>query len=127
MPTALILEDDADTVALLQRALEQEGYSVVAAERASQAIDLFDQHKPDLLLLDIGLPGADGFFALRRLRARHESLADGRKRMFLMVSARDDFNAAEDAARFGADSFLPKPIQLKELQARARAFKDELR
>ncbi|MBX7059854.1 MAG: response regulator [Leptospirales bacterium] len=117
---ALILDDDPDSVALLRKAVTEAGFQAADCSRAADAINLFDQYKPQLLLLDIGLPGQDGFFALRRLRARHQALNDGVHRVFLMVSARSDYNAAEDAANFGADGFVNKPFNIQELQGKIR-------
>lgn len=122
--TALILEDDSDCAQLLSRIVSEEGYTSVVCARAADAINAFDAHKPELLLLDIGLQGAqDGYYALRRLRARHEALKDGVPRIFLMVSARDNYGDIEAAVDFGADGYITKPFTKTEVQLKIREIK----
>ncbi len=112
----MIVEDDATLASGLARALQNEGYEVTQVDTGESALDALDSARFDLLLLDIGLPGIDGFEVLRRLRAAGQSLP------VLVLTARD---AVDDRVRgldLGADDYMPKPFALPELAARVRAL-----
>jgi DNA-binding response OmpR family regulator len=118
MPTVrlLIVEDDTSLATGLMRALSNEGYDVSAAVNGEEALERVRSEPYDLLVLDIGLPGIDGFEVLRRLRAGGYALP------VLILTARD---AVDDRVRgldLGADDYMPKPFALPELAARVRAL-----
>jgi two-component system OmpR family response regulator len=112
----LIVEDDTSLATGLMRALSNEGYDVAAAVNGEEALERIRSEPYDLLVLDIGLPGIDGFEVLRRLRAGGYALP------VLILTARD---AVDDRVRgldLGADDYMPKPFALPELAARVRAL-----
>lgn len=112
----MIVEDDAMLASGLARALQNEGYEVTVADTGEAALDALGSTRFDLLVLDIGLPGIDGFEVLRRMRSAGQSLP------VLVLTARD---AVDDRVRgldLGADDYMPKPFALPELAARVRAL-----
>jgi two-component system response regulator MprA len=112
----LVAEDDALVAASVRRALEYEGFTVTVVGDGPAALGAAVAEPPDLVVLDVMLPGLDGFGVCRALRAT------GREQMVLMLTARDataDRVAGLDA---GADDYLVKPFAYEELLARVRAL-----
>jgi DNA-binding response OmpR family regulator len=112
----LLAEDDPAIAEPLSRALQREGYEVRVVEDGPTALDATAEHRIDLLVLDLGLPGMDGLEVCRRLRA------GGTELPVLMLTARTDevdFVVGLDA---GADDYVAKPFRLAELLARIRAL-----
>ena len=112
----LIAEDDEVLADGLARYLQQAGYGTERVANGAHADSLLSTEEFDLVILDIGMPGLDGFEVLRRLRARRREIA------VLILTARD---AVEDRVRgldLGADDYLVKPFALVELEARLRAI-----
>jgi two-component system OmpR family response regulator len=112
----LIVEDDSTLASGLARVLEAEGYAVDVVARGEEALAAAQQERFDLLILDIGLPGIDGFETLRRLRA------GGARVPVLILTARD---AVDDRVRgldLGGDDYMPKPFATAEVTARVRAL-----
>jgi DNA-binding response OmpR family regulator len=112
----LLAEDDASIADPLSRALQREGYEVEVVGDGHRALEVASSRLPDLLVLDLGLPGIDGLEVCRRLRAA------GRGIPVLMLTARADevdFVVGLDA---GADDYVAKPFRLAELLARIRAL-----
>jgi len=112
----LLAEDDAAIADPLSRALHREGYEVHVVSDGQSALETASTGVPDLLVLDLGLPGLDGLDVCRRLRAA------GRGIPVLMLTARADevdFVVGLDA---GADDYVAKPFRLAELLARIRAL-----
>jgi two-component system, OmpR family, response regulator MprA len=112
----LVAEDDALVAASVRRALEYEGFAVTVVGDGPAALGMAVAEPPDLVVLDVMLPGLDGFGVCRALRAT------GREPMVLMLTARDataDRVAGLDA---GADDYLVKPFAYEELLARVRAL-----
>ena len=102
----LIVDDEPDVVVPMQFLMEQQGYSVMAAFRGEDALDLIYQYKPDLVLLDIMLPGIDGWEVCEiiRLNQNYRDI----KIVFLTAKGRD-----EDVAKglaLGADAYITKPF-----------------
>ena len=109
----LVVEDEPQMRKFIRASLTSHGYRVLEAERASEAMGLFTSHHPDLVLLDLGLPDADGLELTRQLRGFSRTPV-------LVISARgreDDKVSALDA---GADDYLTKPFGVNELLARMR-------
>ncbi|CAN5725891.1 response regulator transcription factor [soil metagenome] len=111
----LAVEDDERIRAALRMALEDEGWSVVEADSGEQAAALFDTHPPDVVLIDIMLPGIDGFELCRTLRRTSDV-------PIIMVTARNDTHDVVAGLEAGADDYLTKPFAPKELSARIRAL-----
>jgi two-component system OmpR family response regulator len=112
----LIVEDDPGLSAGLGRILEGEGYAVDVVRSGEQALLAVKQESFDLVILDVGLPGMDGFEALRRLRMTPQRVP------VLMLTARD---AVDDRVRgldLGGDDYVAKPFAMSELAARVRAL-----
>jgi diguanylate cyclase (GGDEF)-like protein len=113
----LIVDDDPDIVALVALNLEAEGYECHRAERGDDALDLALQLRPDLVVLDLMLPGVDGVEVCRQLRKDPRTAGAG----IIMLTARslrEDRLAGLDA---GADDYIDKPFDVDELIARVQA------
>jgi DNA-binding response OmpR family regulator len=98
--TILIVEDEHAVARGIQYALQQEGYEVAVARSGEEGLDIATHQAPDLVVLDVRLPGMDGFEVLRRLRAA------GAKMPVLVLTARDDEVDKVIGLELGADVFL---------------------
>jgi DNA-binding response OmpR family regulator len=110
----LVVEDDPRVLRLEQMVLEKEGYSVVSVESGEEALEVLAEISPSLMILDVGLPGIDGFIACQRIREFSPV-------PIIMVTGKD-FN--EDKVRgleSGADDYITKPFSPNELAARVKA------
>ncbi len=115
MASILIVEDDVELSAVLERRLAESGYHVRLAESGPEALVLVEERVPDVVLLDIMLPGMDGLEVCRRLRASHPLL------YIIMTTARSDEMDRVVGLEVGADDYVTKPFSLSELVARVRA------
>ena len=113
--TILIVEDEFAVARGIQYALQQEGYEVTVARSGEEGLEFATSQAPDLIVLDVRLPGIDGFEVLRRLRAV------GSKAPVLFLTARGDEFDKVVGLELGADDYVTKPFSLRELQARVRA------
>ena len=111
----LTVEDDERIRAAVKLALEDEGWLVDEAADGESAIDIFHQHPSDVVLIDIMLPGLDGFELCRTLRRTSDV-------PIVMVTARADTHDVVAGLEAGADDYLTKPFAPKELSARIRAL-----
>ena len=117
MSATLRLVDGASAVARgIQYALEQEGYQVTVAGSGEEALEIAGELAPDLVVLDVRMPGIDGFETLRRMRS------DGSKAPVLMLTARDEEMDKVIGLEMGADDYMTKPFGLRELQSRIKAL-----
>ena len=112
----LIVEDDSTLADGLSRLLGESELRVEHVATGEEAEVAFTRERFDLIVLDIGLPGIDGFEVLRRLRRRPEYVP------VLVLSARDAIEDRVHGLDLGADDYLPKPFALPELEARVRAL-----
>ncbi len=112
----LIVEDDGSLAAGLARALGLEGYVVEHVHAGEAALARVAQTEFDLVVLDIGLPGIDGFEVLRRLRLGWHAMP------VLVLTARDAVGDRVHGLDMGADDYMTKPFALPELAARVRAL-----
>jgi DNA-binding response OmpR family regulator len=110
----MVVEDDHSVRALVRLLLEDEGLLVVEAATGQQAVDRFDAESVDLVLLDIRLPGLNGFDVCRQLRR----LSDV---PIIMVTAQNDSHDVVAGLEVGADDYVTKPFNDRELLARVRA------
>jgi len=114
MVKALLIEDDRKLADLLREFLAQHGVEAVVAPDGVQALSLLTQHRFDILLLDLMLPGMDGLTLARRVRERWQT-------PIIMVTARGDDADKIVGLELGADDYLAKPFNPRELLARIRA------
>ena len=112
----LIVEDDAALARGLARILESEGYAVDTVTRGEQALLATRHERFDLVILDVGLPGMDGFEVLRRLRALPDPAP------VLLLTARDTLDDKVRGLDLGGDDYVAKPFAMSELVARVRAL-----
>jgi two-component system, OmpR family, response regulator MprA len=112
----LVVDDDAAIRRVLSRGLAAEGYEVATASDGGGALVELERHVPDLVVLDVGLPGLDGLAVARRARAKGVSVP------ILMLTARDDVADRVAGLDAGADDYLVKPFATDELLARIRAL-----
>jgi len=116
VPRLMIVEDDGSLAAGVARALGLEGYAVEHVDTGEKALTRMTDEAFDLLVLDIGLPGIDGFEVLRRLRL------SGHAMPVLVLTARDAVGDRVHGLDLGADDYMTKPFALPELAARVRAL-----
>ena len=112
----LIVDDESRVLNALRRTLAYEGYTVSIAENGESALNIARTKIPDLVILDLMLPGIDGLEVCRRLRAAGDSVA------ILMLTARDGIADRVKGLDIGADDYLVKPFALEELLARIKAL-----
>jgi two-component system KDP operon response regulator KdpE len=110
----LLVEDDEATRRAVAANLEGHGYGVRAAADGEEAMVLWELRRPDLILLDLGLPGIDGIGVLRRIRRDATTPV-------IVLSARGEERDKVEALDEGADDYLAKPFGMAELHARVRA------
>jgi DNA-binding response OmpR family regulator len=111
----LVVDDEPAIVAVVRGRLEQEGFAVQAAASGEEALAHVEADLPDLLVLDVMLPGLDGFEVLRRLRGA------GCPVPVIMLTARDEDVDKIVGLELGADDYMAKPFNPRELSARIRA------
>ena len=114
MATILIVEDEIELVKILRSYLEAAGYTVVTASRGDQGLALWEKQHPDLVLLDLNLPGMDGLDVARSIRRKDET-------PIIMVTARVEETDRLIGLELGADDYLTKPYSPREVVARVRA------
>lgn len=110
----LLVDDDQKIISLLKRGLAYEGFEVYTASDGETGLEATQKYQPHLVLLDIAMPGIDGFEVCRRLHLLGD-LA------IIMLTARDDVADKVNALDRGADDYVPKPFSFDELVARMRA------
>ncbi len=112
--TVLVVEDEASFVEALTIGLRREGFHVVVATDGAQALELFDETQPDIVLLDVMLPKISGIDVCRQLRKRTQI-------PIIMVTAKGAEIDTVVGLEVGADDYVTKPYRLRELVARMRA------
>ena len=110
----MIVDDDRNIAQLIRLLLEKEGYSVTTCGRGDEAVKAFSRDTPDLLLLDIMLPGMDGWQVCRAVRQQSAV-------PIIMLSAKDETFDKVLGLELGADDYITKPFENKELVARVKA------
>lgn len=114
MTHLLLVDDDLEVLALLQKFLAQHGYSVDIATDGASLWTAIERRKPDLIILDVMLPGDSGLVLCQRLRAEHNVAV-------IMLTAMGELSDRVVGLELGADDYLTKPFDARELLARVRA------
>lgn len=112
----LLVDDDAPIRRMLERTLTAEGYDVAAVADGGAALAQVERSLPDLIVLDVAMPGMDGLAVTRRLRAKGLAVP------ILLLTARDALAERVAGLDAGADDYLVKPFEVEELAARVRAL-----
>ena len=112
--TILVVDDEDYVRKLLQRILEESGYSVITVANGYEALERFSQHKVELVLLDIKMPGLDGFSVLEQIRKTSNVPV-------IMLTAVKETTTVSDTLSLGADDYVIKPFKQRELLLRIKA------
>jgi two-component system, sensor histidine kinase and response regulator len=113
----LVVDDAPDNVLLVQTILEEEGYEISSADNGFSALSQIDKSPPDLLLLDVMMPGMDGYEVTQRIRQKKELPFIP----ILLITAHDSASVVQ-GLDMGADDFIRKPVEMDELLARVRSL-----
>ena len=114
MGKILVVDDDQNICELLRLYIEKEGYSVVIANEGNQAVAMAESENPDLILLDIMLPGLDGWQVCREVRKKSQC-------PIIMLTAKGEVFDKVLGLELGADDYVVKPFEAKEVIARIKA------
>ena len=114
LPAILVVDDNEDNANIIRDYLEPRGYQIGVAYNGDEAMTLFESMKPSLVLLDVMMPGRDGWQVCREMKA-HPTL--GRNIRVIMVTALQDWMDKRQAIETGADDFVEKPFELAKLAA----------
>lgn len=110
----LVIEDEGNIRSFMETILDANGYRALAAESCGQGLMMFSSHLPDLVVLDLGLPDADGLEFIREVRREHAT-------PIIVLSARSHEGDKVSALDLGANDYITKPFSTAELMARIRA------
>jgi DNA-binding response OmpR family regulator len=117
VPQIMVVDDDPDTVSILARHLQREGFNAVQALSGTECLRLIKEHRVDVILLDLMMPEMDGFQVCRALKEKPETA----EIPIIMITARDDLDARAEGMRLGVSDFLAKPVFRRQLANRIRA------
>lgn len=120
--TVLLVEDDPEIRELLQFSLSKEGWSVLCAEDGERGLELAESADPDCIVLDLMLPGMDGFEVLRRLKASRARKGSDRMPPVIVATARGEDSDVIAGLELGALDYVVKPFSTKVLAARIRSL-----
>ena len=116
MPRILVIDDDPSVTSVLKRGLAYEGFRVDTADTGERGLAIARDYAPDLVILDVMLPGSDGYEVLRRLRAADPDVP------VMMVTARDASSDQVQGLDVGADDYVVKPFTFEVVVARVKAL-----
>ena len=114
----LVVEDDANTLMFVDYTLQQEGYQVVSAKDGLEGLKKAEDERPDLIILDVMLPGLDAYEVCSRLRLKPETA----NLPILMFSAKARQDDKDIGLKVGADDYLVKPADPSEIRAKVAAL-----
>ena len=117
-PLIVVVEDETDIQDIITYNLKREGYEVLTASRGDQGLSLIQAKNPDLVILDIMLPGIDGLTICQQLRAAAKTKA----LPIIILSAKEEESDVVIGLGLGADDYMPKPFSPRELLARVNAL-----
>lgn len=112
LPPILVVDDNQDNAEIIRQYLEIRGYPITVAHNGDEALVAFEEVKPSLVLLDVMMPGRDGWEVCRLMR-QHPDL--GKKVRIVMVTALDEWEDKREALQTGADDYVEKPFDLPSL------------
>lgn len=113
----VVVDDDPDTVSILARHLQREGYATIEASSGPECLRIVRERPVDIILLDLMMPGMDGFDVCRALKSDPNTA----EIPVIMITARDDLDARTEGMRLGVAEFLAKPVFRRQLANRIRA------
>jgi len=113
-PTVLLVDDEPQIIEFLRMGFEYEGFSVFTAANGHEALRAVKAERPDIVILDVMLPGVDGLEVALHIRKAHDTA-------IIMLTARDEVDDRIAGLDRGADDYVTKPFAFKELMARVRA------
>jgi DNA-binding response OmpR family regulator len=113
----LLVEDEEQLRRVMKDLLQREGYTVAEARDGIQALDAVDRHAPDVIILDLNLPGLDGYGVLAQLRSRPAT----KEIPVMVLTAKGDEDNEVRVFELGADDFVTKPFRARSLTARLEA------
>lgn len=114
LPPILVVDDNPDNAEIIQQYLEARGYPITVANSGEEALALFESVKPALVLLDVMMPGRDGWEVCRTMK-QHPTL--GKTVRVIMVTALNELEDKREALKTGADDYVEKPFDLATLAA----------
>jgi CheY-like chemotaxis protein len=114
LPAILVVDDNHDNTDLIRHYLEVRGYPITVAHNGDDALALFETLRPGLVLLDVMMPGRDGWEVCRIMKQHPEM---GRTVRIIMVTALDEWDDKRQALQTGADDYVEKPFDLSRLAA----------
>lgn len=116
-PLVVVADDDTEIACLVELVLEREGFGVVKAMHGNEALDLIRTYRPDAVVLDIMMPGVNGYQVLEKLRGEDAT----RTLPVILLSARAGALDRKYGMRLGADDYILKPFKAEDLLVRLRA------
>ena len=117
VPQIMVVDDDPDTVSILARHLQREGFAAIEAISGAECLRIVREHRVDVILLDLMMPEMDGFQVCRALKENPITA----EIPIIMITARDDLDARAEGMRLGVSDFLAKPVFRRQLANRIRA------
>src|ERR1700685_1759150 len=117
VPQVMVVDDDPDTVSILARHLQREGFTAIEAISGAECLRIVHEHQVDVILLDLMMPDMDGFQVCRALKQDPNTA----EIPVIMITARDDLDARAEGMRLGVSDFLAKPVFRRQLANRIRA------
>jgi len=118
----MVVDDDPDTVSILARHLQREGFVAIEAISGAECVRIAQERPVDVILLDLMMPDMDGFQVCRALKEDPRTA----EIPVIMITARDDLDARAEGMRLGVSDFLAKPVFRRQLANRIRAQLDML-